>query len=359
MRRDFPRFSRLLRLPGLGGKRRDPGDGLERLARHAADILTARLDAIEQRLERIERGSLDRPAGSGAGVALEPGQYAAIMRRFDRLERLSHGGRGTYVGGNRVLAKCVIGEVTLGFLVEADDLLLSPGLILNGSHEDDLVRFFAAHVQEDSRCLDVGANYGFFACLFGKYARRGKVVAIEPHPMVYELLRDNIQLNDVAAVVAPLRAAVSDAAGKLQLFPRVGRSGNTSITQMPDAALAVLGEAKAEPLRVDSLRIDDLLPQFDNRLDVIKLDVEGAEPLALRGARQTIAANPQLAIVMEWAPSQLRDAGFDAAEFLREIGDAGLVAADLGPRGIEELSFDALLGLDYRAGILLRRPDRG
>lgn len=130
---------------------------------------------------------------------------------------------------------------------------IRPGLILNGSHEDDLVRFFAAQAREDSHCLDVGANYGFFACLLGKYAPRGKVVAIEPHPAVFRLLRDNIHFNDVAPVVA-----------------------------------------------------------------------------------------------------QLRDAGFDAAQFLGEIRDAGLVAADLGPAGLEELSFDALLALDYRAGILLR-----
>ena len=352
MSRNFSLWTRLLPRPGR--QRPDPLGGLVRLARHAADILTARLDAIEQRLDRIERHSLDRGAPPGAEVAIEPRQYATIMRRLDLLERLSHGGRGTYVGGNRVLAKCTIGEVSLGYLVEADDVLLSPGLILNGSHEDDLVRFFAAHVKEDSRCLDVGANYGFFACLFGKYAPRGKVIAIEPHPAVFQLLRDNIQLNDVAPVVAPLRVAVGDAPGKLQLFPRAGRSGNTSITQMPDAALALLGEAKTEPFWVDSLRIDDLLPQFDGRIDFIKLDVEGAEPLALRGARQTIAANPQLAIVMEWAPSQLRDAGFEAARFVDEIRAAGLVAADLGPAGIRELSFEALLGLDYRAGILLR-----
>jgi len=352
MSRDFSLWARLL--PWPRHKRTDPLDGLVRLARHAADILTARLDAIEQRLDRIEQRGLDRGAAPRAAVAIEPGQYAEIMRRLDALERLSHGGRGTYVGGNRVLAKCAIGEVSLGYLVEADDVLLSPGLILNGSHEDDLVRFFAAHVEEDSRCLDVGANYGFFACLLGKYARRGKVVAIEPHPAVFALLHDNIQLNDVAPVVTPLRVAVSDGPGKLQLFPRAGRSGNTSITQMPDAALAWLGEAKLEPFWVDSLRIDDLLPQFNGRIDFIKLDVEGAEPLALRGARQTIAANPQLEIVMEWAPSQLRDAGFEAARFVDEIRDAGLVAADLGPGGIRKLSFEELLGLDYRAGVLLR-----
>jgi FkbM family methyltransferase len=358
MRREVFRWSRFLRFPARQHRQKNsPADRLEHLARHAAGILTARLDAIEQRLDRIERRTPDRAAEPG-GLAVEAGQYVQITRRLDVLERLSHGGRGTYVGNNRVLAKCVIGDFVLGYLVEADDLLLSPGLILNGSHEDDLVRFFASAVKKDSHCLDVGANYGFFACLFGKIAPHGKVVAIEPHSTVYELLCDNIRLNDVASVVTPMRAAVADSAAQLQLFPRVGRSGNTSITQMPDAALESLGEAKAAAFRVDALRIDDLLPQFANRIDFIKLDVEGAEPLALRGARQTIAANPRLAIVMEWAPSQLRDAGFDVVQFVDEIRAAGLGAADLGPGGTEELSLDRLLGLDYRAGILLRRLAR-
>ncbi len=354
MRGELFRWFRLPRLPAR--QKKSPVDRLEHLARHAAGILTARLDEIERRLDRIEGRTSARATELG-GVALEADEYSQIIRRLEVLERLSQG-RGTYVGDNRVLAKCVICGFVLGYLVEADDLLLSPGLILNGSHEDDLVRFFASTVKEDSHCLDVGANYGFFACLFGKFAPRGKVVAIEPHAAVYELLRDNVSLNDVASVVTPLRAAVADSAGQVQLFPRVGRSGNTSITQIPDAALESLGEPKAAAFRVDSLRIDDLLPQLDDRIDFIKLDVEGAEPLALRGARQTIAANPRLAIVMEWAPSQLRDAGFNVAEFVDEIRQAGLAPADLGPSGVEELSFDRLLGLDYRAGILLRRPAR-
>src|SRR5213078_3797865 len=101
MSRNFSLWARLLPRPGR--KRPDPLDGLGRLAQHAADILTARLDAIEQRLDRIERRGLDQGAAPGAAVAIEPGQYAEIMRRLERLERLSHGGRGTYVGGNRVL----------------------------------------------------------------------------------------------------------------------------------------------------------------------------------------------------------------------------------------------------------------
>src|SRR5690349_3880793 len=69
MRGNFSRWSRLL--PVVGRKRRQPPDGFERLARHAAQVLTARLDAIEQRLERIEHLGLDRLAAPTGTAAVE------------------------------------------------------------------------------------------------------------------------------------------------------------------------------------------------------------------------------------------------------------------------------------------------
>ena len=56
---------------------------------------------------------------------------------------------------------------------------------------------------------------------------------------------------------------------------------------------------------------NDLLPKLDGRVDFMKIDVEGCEPLAFRGAKELIASNRQLKIVMEWSPGQIRSAGFD------------------------------------------------
>jgi FkbM family methyltransferase len=78
--------------------------------------------------------------------------------------------------------------------------------------------------------------------------------------------------------------------------------------------LAELGEPRSEPFHVMCLRIDDLLSGFANEIDFIKIDVEGAEPLAMRGARQTISANPQLNIIIEWSPGQVQAAGVDFAD---------------------------------------------
>ena len=85
------------------------------------------------------------------------------------------------------------------------------------------------------------------------------------------------------------------------------------------------------------------------------MDVEGAEPLAFAGARETIAGNSQLQLIMEWAPAQIRAAGFDIAEFVQQIASAGLQPYILSDRSPQLVSHDSLKNLAYQPGVLFRR----
>jgi FkbM family methyltransferase len=328
-----------------------------------------RLDLMQSQLEKLEQGlsmhshTIARLAQTDLPInASAAGAWTAMIERLDqmqlqlgRLERMGHGGRATYIGNNRVLTKCVIADAVLGFLLEADDILLGPWLILSGMYELDITNYFLNNLKPDSRCLDVGANFGFFTCLMARFCHRGKVIGVEPNQHVYELMRDNIYINGLQEWTTPKHAAVSDSVGTLKLYRRIKRSGNTSVAQLPEAFLQALGEPESEPFQVACLRIDDLLPEFENRIDFIKIDVEGAEPMAMRGAQQTISANPQLNIVMEWSPGQIQAAGFNISAFVDDLRAMGLRPSEIKSDTVEEIPLERLKTLGYSAGILLKK----
>lgn len=276
-----------------------------------------------------------------------------IDARLDRLEELGHGGRGVYIGNNRILVKTTIGGTNLVFVAAADDRLIVPRFFANGFYEPDLTNYFLANVEQNSNCLDVGANFGYYTCVMASSAVAGKTIGVEPDREVFELLRDNIYINGFEGVATPMHAAAGRDDGTLTLHRRNTRSGNTSIIKEPDEKISRLGETASEAFAIDSLPIDALLPKFGGRIDYIKIDVEGAEPLVLAGAKQTIAKNPHVKIVMEWAPAQIRGAGFDLARFTGDLAGMGLAAATLDIRQPEPISWDALLGMSYLSGVLL------
>jgi len=280
------------------------------------------------------------------------------IARLHRIEKLGHGGHATYLGNNRLLAKVVADDFVTGLLVQADDLLIVPKLIIHGQHEPEVTHYFLDTISANSNCLDVGANFGYFSCLMAHRAHSGITIGVEPDEAVYELLRDNLNINNYEFRAKAVHAAISDAAGSLTLYRRRTRSGNTSIIKATAADVQYLGEAPPEVFQVECLSIDHLLPQFNGRIDFIKIDVEGAEPLAIRGARRTIETNEQLRIVMEWSPGQIRAAGFDVEAFLAELSATGFSVSVIEQKGLRPISYPKLAEAFYFSGILLTRSPK-
>ncbi|MBX9730740.1 MAG: FkbM family methyltransferase [Sphingomonas sp.] len=257
------------------------------------------------------------------------------------------------MGNNRVLNKVVTGGMNFAYLVEANDLLISPWFIITGVYELSLTDYFLKNVTRDNHCLDVGSNFGFFTCLLSRLASNGKVFGIEPDRHVYELCRDNIMINGLQHAGSAIHAAANSTGEELVLHRRVGRSGNTSVAFADKALTEWHGEPPAQAFTCAGLRIDDLLPQLKGKLDFMKIDVEGAEPDALRGARKTIETNPQLKIIMEWSPGQITSNGGSPSDFLDELSSQGLSFFNIDT-GIM-MSKSEVLNTDYAAGLLMCR----
>ncbi len=131
-----------------------------------------------------------------------------------------------------------------------------------------------ARLSDDAVFLDVGANVGayalFVAALTGPRAR---ILAVEPQPDVFDRLTYNIGQNPFGTVKA-IACAVADRAGELTLFIDPRNRGESSVK--------IVGTHKSAAIRVPAVTLLSLCrSEGIERIDAIKLDVEGAEDLIL------------------------------------------------------------------------------
>lgn len=264
----------------------------------------------------------------------------------------------TYLGEGRVLLRLTVAGRMLHCLVEADDLLFTPRLINTGVHEPTPTRFLTRILRRDDHCLDIGANFGYYTLLFASRCPDGMVISVEPQAQLFRLARDNVNINHLRENTVLMQAALCDGERSVTLHRRAKRSGNTSMAIPAGDFLDLLGEPPSEVFTVPGHSLDGLMERFRGRLDVVKLDVEGAEPLVIAGAGACIAANPGLQILMEWSPGQMQAAGFDPGDFLAALQALKLRFFTLEARRPQEVSRAEMLTLGYRHGILIAREPR-
>lgn len=230
------------------------------------------------------------------------------------------------------------------FWFDGTDEKIVPWIRRHGTWEADVVRLLGRSVRPGATVVDVGANVGFHAVLLSKLVGpTGAVHAFEPMPETVELLRANIWRHGCTnTAVHP--SAVADRTGTVLLeHDPAGSSG---------ARLAASGIA------VGAVTLDGVLGS--TRVDILKVDVEGAEPLVLRGAAQVLAASPGLLAVVEFraAPHADGSAPEDVLELYRELGFELCV---LRPEGIAvPADATAILAVAARVetlNIVLRRRD--
>ena len=135
--------------------------------------------------------------------------------------------------------------------------------------------------------VDVGANVGYYSLKIAKeYSSEGvTIVAIEAHPGNYKALSKNIELNDFKCITA-INKAVSDHKGIVTLYDRVD-TRNRIRSEMYSLSNAFLHESNVARPEGGSIEIEcDTLDNIlgEQRVDVMKIDIEGAEVSALEGA---------------------------------------------------------------------------
>lgn len=184
-------------------------------------------------------------------------------------------------------AEAVELDTSIGTLwFDGADTLLIQWVRSQGVWEADVMKLLGRTLRPGGVFVDVGANVGFHTVLAAQLVgETGRVFAVEPAPWTLQLLRANVWRSGVDVTVLPVAASTDRGTVRLALEPE-HRSG------------AHLTESAEGVVEVEAVPLDELLP--DVAADVIKVDVEGAEPLVLRGAARLIDRSPQLVVVVEF-----------------------------------------------------------
>jgi FkbM family methyltransferase len=154
----------------------------------------------------------------------------------------------------------------------------------------------------------------------------GTVIAIEPDPTNMSLLTRNLALNRASNVIYR-QVAVLGYEGQATLYRSETNDGDHRVFDARDDDRFNNGVARTR-VPVQTIVLDNYLARIGKPAGLVKMDIQGAEMLALPGMTQTLA-NPNVILFCEFWPYGLRQAGSDPMQFLKSLQELGLVLFEI------------------------------
>lgn len=215
------------------------------------------------------------------------------------------------------------------FSLPATDSSLNRDLLLRGQYEPEAADAFISVLKPGMTVFDIGANIGYYTTLAAAaVGTSGRVYAFEPDPRNVQVLTQNAaQARGAPISVVPAAIGAQESTSLLFLNPK-----DSSINSLARANANVLGPGDtAQGVAVACVTLDGFIQHEQIQPpDVIKMDVQGAEMLALSGASGVLAHRP-LKIFFEFWPYGLHQLGTEPVEVLDFLIGKGFTLHPLVP----------------------------
>lgn len=256
-----------------------------------------------------------------------------------------------YLGDHRALARTVYGHK---IFVDTRDVSLTPHIILDGFWEQWVTDTFRGLIKPGMTVVDIGANIGYYALIAADLVGGdGKLVAFEANPAVAAMLHSTMSMNGFLGRSRIESKAVFSHSTTVPFGIFACHIGGSSI-YASDPATALLND-EIKMIEVQAVSLDEYFSP-DERVDVMKIDAEGAEPAILKGATRIISDNKDIQIIMEFAPSLFKAVYGTPGEFYEAIRTLGLKMHRIAHDGrLIEQTAETLINIDQHWDVLLRR----
>ncbi len=199
--------------------------------------------------------------------------------------------------GRHVEAVLVRGDNGI-FLLDVEDMSVGRRLARDGEYGAAELERLLSVVTEQTSVLVVGTHVGTLAVPASKHCR--SLIAIEANPRTFQLLRENLLLNECNNVRA-LNIAASDKNEEIQFV--LNRTNSGASKRMPMVPNYAYFYDSPKVVLIEAHPLDEVLG--DSQIDIILMDIEGSEYFALGGMQQILSRAS--ALFMEFVPHHLRN----------------------------------------------------
>ncbi|HYP39565.1 MAG TPA: FkbM family methyltransferase [Chloroflexia bacterium] len=220
--------------------------------------------------------------------------------------------------------------------LDPDDKVMSHYLLEDGRWEPLETGIVESELKEGDVVLDIGANIGYYTILAARrVGPSGRVFAFEPDPRNFSLLQKNLRTNGCTNVHVA-RKAVSDFTGTIRLY----------LDKLNKGDHAIYDVGGRQSIEVGAVRLDDYFSNYGGKIDLIKIDVQGAEGKVLRGMHGLLERNKQVRIITEFWPHRLAECGTPSEEFVGTLTAHGFTLYNINEesRQVERITAGELLG---------------
>jgi FkbM family methyltransferase len=347
----------------------------ERVAAVAMSVLRER-ERMEHVLAGPAAGIGDAPADQHSPYEVRSGAPPIVSRKVVRVARTV--GRASTATRHRLAARrergrarqievptVVRDERGFAFEFETRDEL-ERFLVNGGQFEEAELTLLTAYLDHGMTAFDVGANIGVFTAAFaGAVGERGAVHSFEPLPDSRRRLQRTVELNDLRQVVVN-GCAVADRTGSVELHD-YGPGYETWASLAPREIATDQGVVRtARRVAVDVVTLDEYCGDRGvEHVDVLKVDVEGAEEHVLRGASALLEGGAVDLVMVEVADTTLAAAGSRAHDLLDVLERFGFSTYALDGLGLrphrvagQQLTLTNVVAASARARDRLRAQSR-
>lgn len=180
----------------------------------------------------------------------------------------------------------------------------------NHEYESYTTELFKKNIIKSGMMVyDIGANIGYYSMLAAQLVGpSGKIYAFEPDDRNFTYLVHNIKQNGFSGIIIPMKKAVSNYTGDTKIYLDEINPGDNSLFKRPTSG----DITKVQTIALDEFFLDGIKP------DVIKMDIEGAEFLALEGMKRLLT-NKKSVMFIECNPSMIQASGASINDLIDKL----------------------------------------